>query len=74
MPEKRLSKRMLLRKRVKFGSLNPTYHGFTFNVSEWGIGIKTYKPLIPKSQIIVDIFLGDEIHRIGGIVNWVSCV
>ncbi len=72
MTDKRLSNRKLLRRRVKCGAINPTNRGFTFDITKGGIGIDTDKPLVPKSKIIADIFVGDEIYRIEGIVKWVS--
>jgi len=72
MADRRLSKRLLFRKKFKYGVCNPKFNGLTHNISEDGIGIKTNKPLMPVAQIILDIFLGEDILRLTGVVRWVS--
>jgi Tfp pilus assembly protein PilZ len=68
----RLSTRIPFRKRVKYGSSDPTSAGYTFNLSEGGIGIKADRVFHPKSRIIVHIYTEDEIVKLEGVVVWVS--
>jgi len=70
--ESRSSKRLPFIRKTKFGESNPIYFGYTINISEGGVGFKTYTPLDPGSQIITEIFLGEEILRLTGVVKWES--
>jgi len=70
MAERRLSKRQEFRKIIKYGISNPEYTGFTYNISEAGIGVKTNNRLMPKARIIADLFLGEETLRVLGVIIW----
>jgi len=70
MAERRLSKRQEFRKIIKYGISNPEYTGFTYNISEAGIGVKTNNLLMPKARIIADLFLGEETLWILGVIQW----
>jgi PilZ domain. len=74
MVERRLSTRIPFRQRIKYGSTNLTFTGYTFNLSEGGIGITTNKVLPPKSRITMHIYMGNETLKIEGIVAWTSPV
>ena len=65
---RRLSKRIPLKRKVKYGVSNPNFEGFSFNFSENGIGIKSYKAFLKGSNVMVYIYLGEEIVKIEGIV------
>ncbi len=67
---RRLSKRLIYRKQIKFVIGNLNYNGLTFNISEGGIGFISSKPLMPGTQIIADLFLGEETLRILGVIQW----
>ncbi len=68
--DRRLSKRLISRKKIKFVIGKPNYIGLTFNISEGGIGFIANKPLMPGTQIIADLFLGEETLRILGVIQW----
>ncbi len=68
--DRRLSKRLLFRKKIKYGVCKPKYNGLTFNISEGGIGFISSKPLMPGTQIFADLFLGEETLRILGVIIW----
>ncbi len=70
MAERRLSKRLLFRKKIKYGVSNPEYNGLTFNISESGIAIKADKLFIPATRIIADLFLDEEILKFQGVIIW----
>jgi len=70
MAKRRLSKRLLFRKKIKYGVCKPKYNGLAFNISESGIGIKTNNPLMPKTRIIAYLFLGEETLRVLGVIQW----
>jgi hypothetical protein len=72
MSDRRLSRRIPFRKRIKYGLSDPTFVGYTFNLSESGIGIKADRVFPTKSRIVVHIYIGDEIVKLEGIVAWVS--
>jgi len=72
MVNNRLSKRQNSGQKIKFGESDTKYSGYIFNISEEGIGVKTHNPLSPGSQIVAEIFLGQEIYKLLGIVRWTS--
>lgn len=81
---RRVSRRIPFRKRVKYGlSDSPTsaFTGYTFNLSEDGIGVKTHRVFLPRSKILIQIHTSgvdleesrmDEIIKLEGTVTWVS--
>jgi PilZ domain-containing protein len=78
---RRLSARIPFRKRVKYGLGDSTSVGYTFNLSENGIGIKANRVFSPRSKILVQIYISgndldessmDEIIREEGTVAWTS--
>ena len=68
--DRRLSKRLLFRKKIKYGVCKPKYNGLTFNISESGIAITTNKLFIPATRIIADMFLDEEILKFQGVIIW----
>lgn len=72
MADRRLSRRIPFRKKVKYGLPNPTFVGSTLNLSVNGIVIKAYIFLPPQSRIMIHIYVEDEIVILDGIVAWVS--
>lgn len=69
---RRLSTRIPFRKRVKFGTSEPAFVGYTFNLSEGGMGIKADRVFHPLSRITVQMYIEDEIIKLEGVVVWVS--
>lgn len=72
MADRRLSRRIPFRKKVKYGLPNPTFVGSTLNLSVNGIVIKAYIFFPPQSRIMIHIYVEDEIVILDGIVAWVS--
>ena len=68
--DRRLSKRLISRKKIKYGVNNQKYNGLTFNISKGGIAIKTNKLFIPATKIIADLFLDEEILKFQGVIIW----
>ncbi|MDA2920768.1 PilZ domain-containing protein [Desulfobacterota bacterium AH_259_B03_O07] len=66
--DRRLSKRLISRKKIKYGVNNQKYNGFTFNVSESGIAINTNKLFTPGTKIIAHLFLDEEILKFQGVI------
>lgn len=74
MVERRLSIRIPYRQRVKYGSNSHTFTGYTFNLSEHGVGITANRVFPPKSRVMVNIYVGEETLKLEGIVAWTSPV
>jgi hypothetical protein len=72
MEDRRGSRRIPFRTKVKYGSSTPNLGGYAFNLSEGGIGIKAYRVFPPQSKIAIFLYMGDEIMRLEGVVRWVS--
>ena len=70
MADRRLSKRLQFKKKIKYGTCKPVYDGLTYNISEGGIGIEGKKLLVPKTRIVGDLFLGEERLKLQGIIKW----
>lgn len=83
---RRVSRRIPFRKEVKYGlsnSPNSTFAGYTFNLSEGGIGIKAHRVFSPQSKISIQIHMSgadlegshmNDIIKLDGTVAWVSRV
>jgi hypothetical protein len=81
MINRRLSRRIPFRKKVKHGSSDPSFLCYTLNISENGIGIESRKVFPPGSRIIVHIYMDgtnlegsimDEVIILEGVVARVS--
>ncbi len=70
--DRRVSKRIPFRGKVKYGSFDTSLGGYSFNLSESGMGIKAYRVFPPQSKITIFLYLGDETIRLEGVVKWVS--
>jgi hypothetical protein len=79
--ERRLSRRIPFRKKVKYGLSEPSFLGYAFNLSEDGVGIKVHKVFPPHSRIVFHIYMDrvgledgsvDEAIKLEGIVAWIS--
>ncbi|MGH7900861.1 MAG: PilZ domain-containing protein [Thermodesulfobacteriota bacterium] len=68
MEDRRLSKRIPLRRKIKYGLSDPAFSGYSFNLSESGIGIKSTKAFLNGSNAMVYIYFGEEIIKIEGVV------
>jgi c-di-GMP-binding flagellar brake protein YcgR len=81
---RRASRRIPFRKKVKYGlsdSLDSTFTGYTFNLSEGGVGIKAHRVFPPRSKVSIQIHISDvdlgessmnDIIKLDGTVAWVS--
>lgn len=83
MANRRQSARIPFRKRVEYGLSAPTFVGYTFNLSEGGIGVKAHRVLTPRSKLLIQIHMNsdnlgesimNEIIGLEGTVAWVSSV
>src|SRR5574341_686712 len=83
MANRRISRRIPFRKRVKFGLSNQALGGYTFNLSEDGVGIKAHRMFPPRYKISIQIHMSDadlgesgmsDIIKLEGTVAWVSPV
>jgi PilZ domain-containing protein len=71
--EHRLSQRIPFKEPIKYGlDDNPTVSAYTCDISRSGIGIKASKVFPPESEIVVDMYIGDEVIRVEGIVARVT--
>lgn len=79
MPNKRTSKRQILRTKVRFGRTEPSSLGNTFNVSPRGIGITTSRLFPKNAKLKLDIYLDDpqdssdqKVVKTEGRVAWIK--
>ncbi len=81
MTNRRSSRRLPFRKRIRYGFSNPNFLGYTTNISEKGIRIESNKILAPRSKISIQIFMGEiglqegameEVVMLEGEVVWVT--
>jgi hypothetical protein len=72
MENKRNSKRINFKERVKYGTTDkPNTEGYSHNISK-GIAIKSYKALTPGSKVSVVLYSGKNPIRLEGEVIWNS--
>jgi hypothetical protein len=80
MTDRRLSRRVPFRRRVRYGLHDPQFSGYTSNISESGIAIESFRVLPPRSKVIVYIDVDkidlkegrmDHIIKVEGVVEWV---
>ncbi len=76
MGEKRKSRRLPYRKRIRVGKENPAYMGYAMNISERGLEIEA-RNIFPAGTRIVISFqdesdIGKEIEgiRVNAVVKW----
>lgn len=76
MGEKRKTRRLPYRKRIKLGKENPTYMGYVVNISERGLEIEA-RNIFPAGTRIVISFqdesdIGKDIEeiRVNAVVKW----
>ena len=72
MIEHRLSRRIPFREPIKYGLDNTTFSGYACDISEGGIGIITSKVFPPDTELVFDMYMGDEVIRIEGLVARVT--
>lgn len=76
MGEKRQSRRLPYRKRIRLGKDEPKYMGYASNISESGLEIESRNLYPPGTRIVIsfqeDLGSGDSAPeaRIEGIVKW----
>ena len=80
---RRLSARIPFRKRIKYGLSDHALAGYTFNLSEDGVGIKAHRVFPPRSKISIQIHVSgtdleessmNDIIKLEGTIAWVSPV
>lgn len=76
MGEKRKSRRLPYRKRIRVGKENPTYMGYAVNISERGLEIEA-RNIFPAGTRIVISFqdesdIGNDVEeiRVNAVVKW----
>jgi len=73
--EKRAIKRRFRRLNAVFGESEPVYHGFTIDISEAGIFLKSNKVFPPRTVLNVELSLPDNVVVIfQGMVIWAKLV
>ncbi|MCH8029946.1 MAG: PilZ domain-containing protein [Candidatus Dadabacteria bacterium] len=68
MREKRGSRRIPFRKNVKYGTNKNMTTGYTFDLSETGLGLRGKRVLPPKTRISLSIQLADTMISLDGVV------
>ena len=81
MTNRRVSRRVPFRKRVRYGLTNLDFLGYTSNISENGIRIESHKIFPPRAKMLIHIYMGEigleegameEIVTLEGMVVWVT--
>jgi hypothetical protein len=76
MGEKRKSKRLPFRKRIRLGKENPTFMGYAVNISEKGLEVEARNVFPSGTKIVISILeegeSGKDVEeiRVEGIVRW----
>ncbi len=70
--EKRRSERVPFKRSVKFGTTDPIFYGFAYDLSEEGIGV--YCEDLPRvgDRLVMEIVLDSEFITVKGEVRWTS--
>jgi PilZ domain len=72
MTEHRLSRRIPFREPIKYGLDNPTFSGYACDISERGIGITTSNVFPPDTELVFDMYMGNQVIRVEGLVARVT--
>ena len=81
MDNRKDSRRIPFRKRVRYGLSAPSVLGYVANISENGIKIEGYKVFPRGSRIVIYMYLGEthiddgsmgEVIVLDGLVSWTS--
>jgi hypothetical protein len=51
---------------------NPAFSGYACDLSEGGIGITPTKVFPPDTELVFDMYIGDEVIRVEGVVARVT--
>ncbi len=70
--EHRLSQRISFKEPIKYGLDNPAFSCHTFDLSAVGIGIITSKVFPQDTELVFDMYMGDEVIRVEGLVARVT--
>ncbi|MEW6143503.1 MAG: PilZ domain-containing protein [Thermodesulfobacteriota bacterium] len=76
MGEKRKSRRLPFRKRIRLGKENPTFMGYAVNISEQGLEVEARNVFPAGTRIVISLQeegeSGKDIEeiRVEGIVRW----
>ena len=68
----RNSKRIKLLKKIKFGIEDPVFPGKTYNLSENGLLIHSFKAFIPGTFININLFIDNSVLNLDAEVKWVK--
>lgn len=70
MAERRDTKRIPFRTKIKLGKDKTELIARTFNISELGIGIESRRIYPPDSKIFINLEDGSKINKVYGKVAW----
>jgi len=70
MAERRDTKRIPFRTKIKLGKDKAELIARTFNISELGIGIESRRIYPPDSKIVINIDDGSKSNKVCGKVTW----
>jgi len=68
----RSSKRIKLLRKIKFGVDDAVFPGKTYNFSENGLLIHSFKAFIPGTFININIFIDNKVLNLDAEVKWVN--
>ena len=68
---RRTAKRVKFLNKVKFGIGEAVFPGSSYNISQKGILIHSFKAFLPKTHITLKIFTDNDVHDLNAEVRWV---
>ena len=68
----RSSKRIKLLKKIKFGIDEAVFPGKTYNISENGLLIHSFKAFIPGTFINISMFIDNKVINLDAEIRWVK--
>lgn len=68
---RRSAKRVKFLNKVKFGIGEAVFPGSSYNISQNGILIHSFKAFLPKTSLNLSIYADNEVHNLNSEVMWV---
>jgi len=69
---RRYTKRVKFLKKVKFGIGEAVFPGSSYNISQKGILIHSFKAFLPKTTLKIRIYTETEVFNLNAEVKWVT--
>ena len=69
---RRTTKRVKFLKKIKFGIGEAVFPGSSYNISQKGMLVHSFKAFLPKTGLNIKIYTDSEVYNLNAEVKWVT--